>query len=48
VPALLLVGGLASALSPRLRGALHRAGGVVVALVGLLFLLRGLGVHAPL
>ncbi|HET9599921.1 MAG TPA: sulfite exporter TauE/SafE family protein [Anaeromyxobacteraceae bacterium] len=48
VPALLLVGGLASALSPRLRGALYRAGGVAVALVGLLFVLRGLGVHAPL
>ena len=48
VPALLLVGGLASALSPRLRGALHRAGGVAVVLVGVLFVLRGLGVHAPL
>jgi sulfite exporter TauE/SafE len=48
VPALLLVGGLASALSPRLRGALYRAGGVVVALVGLLFVLRGLGLHAVL
>ena len=48
VPALLLVGGLASALSPRLRGAFQRAGGVAVALVGLLFVLRGLGVHVPL
>ena len=48
VPALLLVGGLASAISPRLRGALYRLGGVAVAVVGLLFVLRGLGVHAPL
>jgi len=45
-PALLLVGSATALLSARLRGRLHRAGGVAVALVGLLFLLRGLGVHA--
>jgi uncharacterized protein len=48
VPALLLVGGAAAALSPRLRGALRHAGGAAVALAGALFVLRGLGVHAPL
>jgi sulfite exporter TauE/SafE len=48
LPALLLVGGAAAALSPRVRGALYRAGGVAVVLVGLLFVLRGLGVHAAL
>lgn len=48
VPALLLVGGAAAALSPRLRGGLRRAGGAAVALAGVLFVLRGLGVHAPL
>jgi len=46
VPALLLVGGAAALLSVKLRGALFRAGGVAVALLGLLFLLRGLGLHA--
>ena len=45
VPALLAVGGAAALLSPRSRGALYRAGGVAVALVGALFVLRGLGVH---
>ena len=29
----------------RARGALYRAGGLLVALLGLAFLLRGLGVH---
>jgi sulfite exporter TauE/SafE len=43
VPALLLVGAAASAVGARLRGALHRAGGVFVAAMGVLFLLRGLG-----
>lgn len=43
VPALLLVGGAAALLSVKLRGALFRVGGVAVALLGLLFLLRGLG-----
>lgn len=46
-PALLVIGGLASTLSVRLRGILYRLGGFAVALVGLLFVLRGLGlVHA--
>ena len=44
VPALLLVGAAASAVGAGLRGALHRAGGVLVAAMGVLFLLRGLGV----
>jgi uncharacterized protein len=48
VPALLLVGAAAAALSPRLRGGLRRAGGVAMAVGGVLFALRGLGVHAPL
>jgi sulfite exporter TauE/SafE len=48
VPALLLVGAAAALLSPRLRGALRRAGGVAVVLVGALFVARGLGVHAAL
>jgi sulfite exporter TauE/SafE len=46
-PALLLAGTLAGAIGPRLRGALYRAGGALVVLFGLRFLLRGLGVHAP-
>jgi hypothetical protein len=45
-PALLLVGGATAVLSARARGALYRIGGAAVALLGLLFLLRGLGVHA--
>ena len=32
----------------RARGVLRRAGGLVVAALGVLFVLRGLGVHAPL
>jgi sulfite exporter TauE/SafE len=48
VPALLAVGGAAALLSPRARGALYRAGGVAVILVGALFVARGLGWHAPL
>jgi hypothetical protein len=43
VPALLAVGAAAAVIGARLRGALYRAGGVLVALLGLLFLLRGLG-----
>lgn len=45
-PALLLVGGAAALLSVKVRGTLFRVGGVAVALLGLLFLLRGLGLHA--
>ncbi len=47
LPALLLVGALATATGSRLRGVLYRAGGVVVALLGLVFLLRGAGVLRP-
>jgi sulfite exporter TauE/SafE len=42
VPALLAVGVAAAAIGARLRGALYRAGGVLVALLGVLFLVRGL------
>jgi hypothetical protein len=43
LPALLLVGALSAAVGARLRGALYRAGGVLVVLLGVAFLLRGLG-----
>ncbi len=42
-PALLLVGAAGSAVAGRARSVLARAGGVLVALLGLLFLLRGAG-----
>lgn len=45
-PALLLVGGAATLLSARARGRLFRLGGLATAAAGLLFLLRGLGLHA--
>ncbi len=45
LPALLLAGSVAGLLGARARGALYRAGGVLVAALGLSFLLRGLGVH---
>ncbi len=48
LPALLLAGLAASLLSTRARGILYRLGGVLVALLGVLFVLRGLHVHAPL
>jgi uncharacterized protein len=48
VPALLLVGGASAFASARARGVLYRLGGVAVILVGALFILRGLGLHAPL
>jgi sulfite exporter TauE/SafE len=44
--ALLLLGGAAAWLSGRARGMLRRLGGLTVALLGLRFLLHGLGVHA--
>ncbi len=47
LPALLLVGALATAAGARLRGALYRAGGVLVALLGVAFLLRGAGILRP-
>jgi sulfite exporter TauE/SafE len=43
VPALLLVGALSAVVGVRLRGVLYRAGGVLVAVMGVVFLLRGLG-----
>jgi sulfite exporter TauE/SafE len=48
IPGLLLVGAASALLGQRARGWLQRAGGLLVAALGLLFLLRGLGVHAPL
>ena len=47
LPALLLAGAAVSALSFRARGLLHRAGGALVALLGVLFVLRGLRIHVP-
>lgn len=47
LPALLLVGALATAAGARLRGALYRTGGVLVALLGVAFLLRGAGILRP-
>jgi hypothetical protein len=47
LPALLLAGAVVNALSFRVRGLVHRAGGVLVALLGILFVLRGLRVHVP-
>lgn len=44
VPALLVIGAASAAIGARLRGALYRASGVLVVLLGVLFLLRGLGV----
>lgn len=46
-PALLLAGTVGAAVGARARGALARAGGVLVALLGILFVLRGLGVALP-
>ena len=48
LPALLLAGWGASRLGARARGVLYRLGGGLVALLGVLFLLRGLHVHAAL
>jgi sulfite exporter TauE/SafE len=47
LPALLLAGAVVAALSARARGLLYRTGGAMVALLGLLFVLRGLRVHVP-
>ena len=43
-PALVAIGAAGSAIAARTRGLLVRAGGVVVALLGVLFVLRGAGV----
>ena len=48
VPGLLAAGLLAAAFGQRARGLLRRLGGAVVAALGLLFVLRGLGIHVPL
>jgi sulfite exporter TauE/SafE len=48
VPGLLLPALLGALVGQRTRGALRRAGGLMVAALGLLFILRGLGLHAPL
>jgi sulfite exporter TauE/SafE len=47
VPGLLGAGLLAAAFGQRARGMLYRLGGLLIAAMGLLFLLRGLGVHVP-
>jgi sulfite exporter TauE/SafE len=47
LPALLLAGAVVSALSSGGRALLQRAGGVLVALLGVLFVLRGLRIHVP-
>jgi sulfite exporter TauE/SafE len=45
VPGLLAAGFLAAAFGQRARGALRRLGGLAITLLGLHFLLRGLGIH---
>lgn len=47
LPGLLAAGALAAAFGQRARGVLYRLGGLLIAAMGLLFLLRGLGVHGP-
>jgi sulfite exporter TauE/SafE len=47
LPALLLAGAVVAALSARSRGLLYRAGGALVAILGVLFVLRALRVHVP-
>jgi sulfite exporter TauE/SafE len=47
-PGLLLLGALGALVGQRARGLLYRLGGLLIALMGALFLLRGLGFHAPL
>jgi sulfite exporter TauE/SafE len=48
VPGLLLPAALGALVGQRARGLLRRAGGLLVAAMGAYFLLRGLGLHAPL
>lgn len=47
IPGLLAAGLLAAAFGQRARGLLYRLGGLVIAVLGLFFVLRGLGVHVP-
>jgi uncharacterized protein len=44
LPALLLAGAATTWLGARAKGALHRAGGILVAALGVVFVLRGLGI----
>ena len=46
VPGLLLPAALGALIGQQARGRLRRAGGLVVAALGVLFVLRGLGLHA--
>jgi len=48
LPALLVAGWAAALLGSRARGLLYRVGGAAVVLLGVLFVLRGLHLHAPL
>jgi sulfite exporter TauE/SafE len=48
VPGLLLPAAVGAFLGQQTRGILRRAGGLVVAALGALFILRGLGIHVPL
>jgi len=48
VPAMMLAGGVTAWLGATARGVLYRAGGILVAGLGLLFLLRGFGLHVAL
>lgn len=49
LPGLLLVGSASALLGQRTRGILYRAGGALIAVMGALFALRGLGLlHAPM
>jgi uncharacterized protein len=47
LPALLVAGVVVGALSVRARGLVQRAGGALVVVLGVLFVLRGLRVHVP-
>ncbi|HET8725262.1 MAG TPA: sulfite exporter TauE/SafE family protein [Anaeromyxobacteraceae bacterium] len=47
LPALLAAGAIVGALPARGRGLLQRAGGLLVAAMGVVFVLRGLRVHVP-
>lgn len=48
VPALLLFGVIITYLSNRIRGLVYRAGGIVIMLMGIYFILRGVGLHADM
>jgi len=47
-PAMLLVGIAAGRIGPRLRGALYRMGGALVALMGAYYLYRSVGLYASM